>query len=173
MMTRPKVSSPISAVLRLPQFETFNVATDETISQVVLDRYRFGESNLPRSYALVASRIAEINGLKDANHIHPGLLKVPILPPRAQERSPAVVQPHPGFAFYGAMLAEVVSSPVVERAVYAPNVRPNVATFMLSVPVTPSTFAETKKTLPTLPVVTSSFQDDRPVGGRGKYCCSG
>src|SRR5439155_14241572 len=78
----------ISAILRLPQVETINVVTDQTLSSVIIGRYLFGESDLPRSFTLLAQRIAELNGLHDTDQVHPGPLKVPILPARAQVRSP-------------------------------------------------------------------------------------
>jgi hypothetical protein len=153
----------VSAILRLPQYEILNITANATLSSVVLERYRFGPSDLPHSYALLAQRIGELNRLSNLDQINVGPLKAPILPPRALVRPVSAEHSHGGFAFYSGLAAitglsgTLVNPSAVDRAIVPPTI-PNAseAISMLSIPVTGSTLDQTKRALPNLSVQITS-----------------
>lgn len=145
----PESLRQIAAILRLPQVEVINVAANQTLSSIIVNRYRFGESDFPQSYALLAQRIVELNGLHNTDQVHPGQLKVPILPPRAEQL--ANVRPHAGLRRYvSKALSFIVNPDIVERAVAAPRTRPSEAVSVISIPVTNSELPATRSALANL-----------------------
>jgi hypothetical protein len=152
----PRSIDLIKGLLQLPQLEQLQVRPGETLSDVILERYRFGSSDLPKSFALVATKILSLNKLASPTELHPGPLKVPILPPRAQQLS--VTPAHGGFSFYGAanLTGNVVLTDM-QRSVVAPHTTDR-GVFLLALPITRAAYAETTAALPALPQSRESFK---------------
>jgi hypothetical protein len=139
----------IEAVLELPQFEQFSVATASTISDIIFDRYGFGVSDLPLSYALLERSILKRNALRSPQDLRAGSLKLPILPRRTPSfvhNAPATItHPQSGFTLFGlggmvgfnAEIGHSLNSIVTEQPKSS-------SMFILQVPVTRATALETK-----------------------------
>lgn len=172
--------SQVKAIVQLPQFELYSVPSDQTLSSIILNRYRFGMTDLPRTFEIVLQRIEDLNHIVNPDAITGGPLKLPILPPRVQALPPPSTPTHSGLGDYsivnpltGITVAEPGSSvsPSVPsiRAVRDPN-------FILSVPVTSANALSTRASLGAFPaqaksaemVVTLAGEQISPAAGLHK-----
>lgn len=147
----PESLRQISSLIRLPDQETITVLRNETLSEVILKHYRFGHSDLPHSYALLAQRIVTLNKIDNQNQIHSGPLRIPILPPRALISSSSAARP--GFSYYRPMkrfaISRILAPSLRQAAVLSRGGNKSFdATSFVSIPVTPETLGQTQEVLP-------------------------
>lgn len=157
----------VQAIVQLPQFEVYSAAGAQTLSSVILDRYRLGVSDLPRTFAILLNRIQDLNNISNPNAIKGGPLKVPVLPPRVQSQV-VNVTPHAGFGDYSVIQGqghpichiEIRGLPGVPiltcqhqvAALPLPAVRSvKLPTYILSLPVTSTDMLSTQSSLAAFP----------------------
>ena len=167
----------IAAIVQLPQFEIYKAAANQTLSGIILDRYRLGPSDLPRTYAMLSQRIQALNNVTNPDAIAEGPLKIPIVPPRVQRIVSVGTAPHIGFGHFSIFPGISITVPtglrpaVPPEAVFTappqgiavvptPSIPPIRAvqnpTFILSVPVTSSNAASTQSSLAAFSAQTKS-----------------
>jgi hypothetical protein len=161
----PESLQQIAAILGLPQRQAITVQPGATLSSVILQQYGVGASDLPSSYRLLANKIEEINDLRDPDHLVPGTLELPILPPRAAQQPAAVIAPRSGFSVWSysgelnGALGDVgyLSPEWTQKAVVPPGGEQSErAISVLSVPVSRSQLSETAKALQNMSFVVTS-----------------
>jgi hypothetical protein len=80
----------IGAILHLPQYQVILVSRSSSISRVIAQQYGIIRSKLPKSFAIVAAAIRNLNNLDQAVRLRPGGLRIPVLPPRHVTLRPRV-----------------------------------------------------------------------------------
>jgi hypothetical protein len=156
----------VKAIVDLPQFEVYAATADQTLSSIILDRYRLGMSDLPRTFTILEQRIQELNGLSNPDTIKNGLLRIPVLPPRVQTLPVSGALPHGGFGSYGVVgsVAGYLGPCIINvGGACAGSVAPSSAiravedpTYVLSLPVTAGNVSDVQSSLAAFPSVVKS-----------------
>jgi hypothetical protein len=78
----PRSLQEVQAILSLPQFETINANGGSTLQSLIEQRYGILRTKLPKSFEALSTAIAKLNSLSNTGKLHPGTLKMPLLPAR-------------------------------------------------------------------------------------------